>query len=230
MTDKITRSEKRRIERQRKQIRNIVFISGAALIVVAFFLIMSNRPVDDLVLPQARSFPVPVDGLTVGIPDAVVLVEAFEDFQCPSCLRFTEDFEPLIFQNYVYTGIARFTFRHYPFIGNESRSAANAAMCANEQGRFWDFHDLLFANQLGENIGAFSRRRLEAMADQMGLDMAAWQACFDDESYESLINADLEDARGRDVAGTPTIFVNGVMLDSFDYQTIAIAIEQAAGE
>ena len=205
-----------------------MIFSGIALIVAAFFLIMSNRPVDDLIDPEVRNSPVPVNEMTIGNPDAPVLIEVFEDFQCPSCLRFTEDFEPLILQNYVYTGVAKLTYRYYPFIGAESFNASNAALCANEQGKFWEFHDILFANQLGENIGAYSGKRLEAMADRIGLDVSTWKACYDAEKYESFITAELDDARNRGVQGTPTVFVNGEMLPSFDYQTVGFAIEQAA--
>lgn len=230
MSFKASRAEQRRKERQRKQILNITLFGGASLLVAAIFILLSNRPVDDLVQPGARSFPVPTDGLTIGDPAAPVLVEVFEDFQCPSCLRFTEDFEPLILQNFVYNGVARLTFRNYPFIGNESLKAAHGALCANEQGRFWDYHDWLFANQLGENIGAFADKRLEAMAEQMGLDLPAWQECFNAERYEDAIQADLADGRDRGVTGTPTVFVNGVMLPSFDYATVGAAITAAAGQ
>ncbi len=228
MSTRSTRAERRRKERQRKQIRNILIFSGAALVVAAFFLFMSNRPVDDLADAPARNSPVAINEMTIGNPDAPVLVEAFEDFQCPSCLRFTEDFEPLILQNYVYTGVARLTFRYYPFIGAESFTASHAALCANEQGKFWEYHDILFANQLGENIGAYSSRRLEAMADKIGLDVDSWKACYDAEKYQAFIDSELADARNRGVQGTPTIFVNGQMLPSYDYQSVGFAIEQAA--
>lgn len=228
MANKSSRAERRRQERQRKQILNILIFSGVALVVAAFFLYLSNRPVDDLIDPEVRNSPVPLTEMTIGDPNAPVLVEVFEDFQCPSCLRFTEDFEPLILQNYVYNGIARFTFRYYPFIGVESLNAASAAMCANEQGKFWDYHDVLFANQLGENIGAFSDRRLEAMADKVGLDVSSWSDCYDADKYETFLTEEIADGRARGVQGTPTVFVNGQMLNSFDYQTVGFAIEQAA--
>lgn len=228
MASKNSRAERRRQERQRKQILNILVFTGIALVVAGFFLYMSNRPVDDLNDAPVRTSPVPINEMTIGNPDAPVLVEVFEDFQCPSCLRFTEDFEPLILQNYVYNGVARFTFRYYPFIGAESFTAANGAMCANEQGKFWEFHDILFANQLGENIGAFSGRRLEAMANKIGLDVDAWNDCADSERYETFLSEEIADGRARGVQGTPTVFVNGVMLSSFDYQTVGLAIQQAA--
>lgn len=206
----------------------MIIVAGVSLVAAGFVLWLLLRPVDDLVEITPQSHPVPVDGLVIGHPDAPVLVEAFEDFQCPSCLQFTEQIEPLVLQNFVYAGTARFQFRHNPFIGPDSMRAANASMCANEQGRFWDFHDMLFANQLGENIGAFSDRRMEAMADLLGLDLETWTACYDSDAYESLIQADLDEARTRGVTGTPTIFVNGVKLESADYAGIAAAIAAAS--
>ena len=187
MSQRLSRAERRRQERQRKQIRNIIIISGVALLVAAFFLWTSNRPLEDLNIPEARNSPVPMNGLTIGSPEAPVLVEAFEDFQCPSCLRFTEDIEPIIVQNYVNTGIARFQYRNFAFIGAESLAASQAAMCANDQGGFWAFHDTLYANQLGENIGAFSNRRLSAMAEQLGLDVDKWESCYNADTYQSFV-------------------------------------------
>lgn len=228
MTTKLTNAERRRLERQRRRTLNIIIVAGASLLVSAVVLYLALRPIDDLVEITPNSFPVPSDGLTIGNPDAPVLVEVFEDFQCPSCKLFSDDIKPDILQNFVFVGTARIQFRHNPFIGPDSLRAANAAMCANEQDRFWDFHDVLFANQLGENVGAFSGRRMEAMAELLSLDMETWSACYDADEYEAAIQADLDEARARGVTGTPTVFVNGLMLENFAYGTIAAAIAAAA--
>jgi len=228
MSTNQTRAERRRKERQRRRTLNLIIVAGASLIAAGFFLFIALRPVDDLVEITPKNHPVPAEGLTIGSPDAPVLVEAFEDFQCPACKQFTDDIEPLILQNFVYVGAARFQYRHNPFIGPDSLRAANASMCANEQGRFWDFHDMLFANQLGENSGAFSDRRMEAMAELLGLNVETWTDCFNAEEYETVIQADLAEAGTRSVTGTPTVFVNGVKLESFDYATIAAAIVAAS--
>ncbi len=229
MPNNTSKRDLRRAERGRKQTLNLILFSGLALIVAGFLIYQSTRPVEITpITPQ--SHPVPVDGTTIGNPGAPVLVEAFEDFQCPACQNFTEQIEPLILKNFVYTGIARFSYRFYPIIGNESVAAANAALCANANGRFWDFHDILYANQLGENRGAFSTRKLEAMGASLGLDATSFNACLDARTFDDAVQADFDEGRLRTVVGTPTIFVNGEILPDFDYLTIAQAIELAAGE
>jgi protein-disulfide isomerase len=224
----LTKREQRRKERQRQQVRNILVIGGVALLAAAFFIWQAVRPVEITPITP-KSLLSPVEGLSIGFPDAPVLVEAFEDFQCPSCLDFTVNIEPLLLQNFVEPGIARLVYRNYPFIGPESFNAANAALCANEQGRFWDYHDILFANQLGENRGAFGERRLIAMAESLGLEVVQFEACLDAETYDDLVQADFAEGRERTVVGTPSIFVNGQILPDYEYTTIAEAILTASG-
>jgi protein-disulfide isomerase len=93
--------------------------------------------------------------------------------------------------------------------GNESRRAALASECANAQNQFWPYHDIVFANQQGEGRGAFRDARLKAFAEQIGLDMAAFNQCFDSSQYSSAVQADEFDGRSQGVTGTPTLFING---------------------
>ena len=85
-------------------------------------------------------------------------IEVWEDFQCPFCQRFALQIKPLIVSEYVETGKASLTFRNLAFLGDESHWAAVAADLAAEQDRFWPFHDYLFANLLGENVGSYRPR------------------------------------------------------------------------
>ena len=93
------------------------------------------------------------NGLTMGNPEAKIVVEEFSDFQCIACYRFWTNFEPEFIEKYVATGDVLFKYVPFSFIGNESFQAAEAAYCAEEQGRFWDYHDMLFLNWNGENAG-----------------------------------------------------------------------------
>jgi len=229
MSSNLTQAERRRLERKRRRTLNLIIVAGVSLIAAGFVLYVALRPIDDLIEITPQTYPVPVDGLTIGDPEAPVLVEVFEDFQCPSCKQFSDAIKPQVLQSFVYTGVARFQFRQYPFLGGDSFRAANAAMCADEQGRFWDFHDILFANQLAENVGAFSDRRMEAMADLLGLDIETWSACVNANEFEAAVQADLAEGRDRGVTGTPTIFVNGTRVAQNDFPSIATAINAAAG-
>jgi protein-disulfide isomerase len=105
-------------------------------------------------------------------------------------------------------------------------------MCANAQGRFWDYHDMLFANQTGENVGAFSDRRLVAFAEQLGLNMSDFNTCFNQNTYQSEIQSDYTEGTQRGVSGTPAVFINGVQLaPGFipSYDQIVQAIDNAIG-
>ena len=219
MNQKISKRQERREKMQRQQQRQRLITIGlitlvAALIVLAV-VIPQLLPVGEIVTVTPAALP-EADGLSLGDPNAPVTIDVFEDFQCPACQRFTENTEPLIIQNLVASGQVRYVFHNYPFLdGNgaggsgESDQAANAAMCANEQDKFWEMHSILYANWNGENQGAFSSRRLQAMAESLGLDMDAFNSCFSANKYESEIQADFDLGGQMGVSGTPTVFVNG---------------------
>ena len=103
----------------------------------------------------------------------------------------------------------RFEYHHFAFLGAESTWAAEASECANEQGQFWPYHDTLFANQRGENQGAFSRDALKNFAAAIGLDEAAFNECLDSGRYRDAVQRETTAARQRDVRTTPTFIING---------------------
>jgi protein-disulfide isomerase len=126
----------------------------------------------------------------------------------------------------------KFVFRHYAFLGEESRRAAEAAECANDQGRFWPYHDLLFANQAGENTGAFADDRLKAFASQLALDQARFNQCLDSRQHRAEIDAAVREATAQGIPGTPTVFVSSggaqVRLGNpLDFAEIQRAVEAA---
>jgi len=228
------RREKMQRQQQRQRLITIGLITlGAALVVLAVVW-RQLMPVGEIVTVTPAVLP-DANGLSLGDPNAPVTIDVFEDFQCPACQRFTENTEPLIIQNLVATGQARYVFHNYPFLdGNgagssgESDQAANAAMCANEQDKFWEMHSILYANWNGENQGAFASRRLQAMAESLGFDMAAFNSCFNANKYESEIQADFDLGGQMGVSGTPTVFVNGQRVGQPrqvpSYQEIADAV------
>jgi len=228
-----------RVRRQQQQ--RLFFILGVVVIavVVAAILIApslrnATAPVGDIIqiTPEARPS---VDGKAMGDASAPVLVEVWEDFQCPACQSYSQQIEPLVMQNYVATGKVRYVFHHFPFLDDnaatrESDQAANASMCALEQGKFWEYHDTLFANWDGENAGAFRDNRLVAFAESLTLDMAAFNTCFDDNKYKNEIDQDMAAGQAAGVSGTPSVFVAGRLLTPGyipSYDDIAAAVEAA---
>lgn len=149
---------------------------------------------------------------TLGSADAPVTIIEFSDFQCPFCSRFTMITFKQIEEEYVGTGLVKVVFRQFAFLGQESQWAAEAAECANEQGRFWEYHDKLFSSQAGENRGAFSKSNLKRFAAELGLGTQAFNQCLDSGRYADEVKEDTAEGKRRGVQGTPTFFVNGQKL------------------
>lgn len=163
-----------------------------------------------------------------GAATAQVVVEEYADFQCPACRRFFEGPARQLEAEYVSAGKVKFVFRHYAFLGQESRWAAEASECANEQGRFWDFYQKLFASQGGENVGVFNKENLQRFAGELGLDTASFSKCLMTGRYAERVLLDINEAADRGVRGTPTLFVNGRSVDrGSDYLVLRQAIEAA---
>lgn len=185
-------------------------IAGALILVVA--LIVFNRS-DDSGLPAVAAAPaldpsIPRNGRTLGAPDAPVTVVEWGDYQCPACAFFWEDGKPQLIRDYVATGKVKFEFRDYTFLGQESVDAAIASVCADRQGKFWEFHDLLYFNHSGENQGAFSQSRLRQMAELAGLDMEQYSSCLGDPAVAAEVSASLQAGRTAGISSTPTFVVN----------------------
>lgn len=137
---------------------------------------------------------------------------------------------PPIEEEFVSAGQVRVEVRLIAILGEESELAAQAAECANDQGRFWDFHDVLYANQEGENRGAFARENLKRFAEALALDGTAFDSCLDSGKYASLVKDNTQAALQMGVTATPTILVNGKKVTStLDDVRAAIQEELASG-
>ncbi len=137
-----------------------------------------------------------------GAADAPVTLVAFSDFECPFCARVVPTLKALETE---YGGKLRVAFKHQPLAQHpNARTAALAAMAAHEQGRFWEFHDVLFANQR-----KLDRASLEDYARQVGLDVGRFKAALDSRQHDAHVSADMAEALRVGATGTPTFFING---------------------
>jgi len=181
--------------------------------------------------PPVRTPTEFADGFALGHPDAAVTVEIWEDFQCPFCQRFTYLVKPDIVEAYVQTGDVRLIFRNLAFLGDESHWAAVAASLAAEQDLFWPYHDYLFANLRGENVGSYDLERLLAIGEAVGLDMIAFrQGLTLDNARSRFAAIQAEAMAGANALGinsTPTVTVDGTAVASSDLETVSAAIEAA---
>ncbi len=210
--------ERRRRAQQRN--RNIIIAGVVILVAVVAFLVIwpQVQPVSGVV----QVTPVPrtqVDRNTYGNPKALVTLTEFSDFQCPFCKQFWTDTEPQVEATYVKTGKVLLVDRS---AGNwvsrdtsdtESQDAAMAAYCAADQNKYWQMHDALFANnQDKENEGAFAPRRLQLIAQSVGLDMSAYNSCMSSNKYlNQVVNQDaqaFQQAAPPDQLGTPFFVIS----------------------
>jgi protein-disulfide isomerase len=215
----MSRSKRQEIRNRQKRNQQIILIGmvTVGVLLMALALIRGQtQSIGEIV--QITPVPRPMaNGVALGNPEAPVTIDVFEDFQCPACASYTEQVEHLIISTYVAAGQVYYVFHNFPFIDDgasskESDQAASASLCADEQDRFWDYHDMLFANWNGENVGAFADVRLKAFAETLGLDTQAFNECLDSARYMDVVNADYQLGTRMGVRGTPSVFVNGVLL------------------
>jgi protein-disulfide isomerase len=198
---------------QRKRVRRnrmiaVGMISLAAIVVVAL-LIISNRPIGpgDFVVPKPLPRPL-VNGTSTGDPSAPIKVEEFSDFRCTHCAAFWRESEPRLIQDYVATGKVYFTYKPFSFISDESFLAAEAAYCALDQGKFWEFHDYIFANF----EQPMTEKLLRAFAQDLKLDMKQYDSCMSSHKYRQQVQDDVQYGRNKNITGTPTFDVNGKLV------------------
>jgi protein-disulfide isomerase len=195
-----------------------IYLAGAivALIAVSLVIIIGAVSrntgagfVETITVASPRPSGVPQDGHTFGSPDAPATIDEYLDFQCPFCRRAAMDVLPTIEAQYIASGKAKLVIHPIAILGSESIQAAAAAECANDQGQFWRYHDMLYANQGAENSGAFSAKRLKAFASDAGLDTNAFNGCLDAGTYTNLVEQNTASARASGITSTPTLLVNG---------------------
>ncbi len=115
-------------------------------------------------------------------------------------------------KSYVEDGTLKLEWRDFPYIGEESRRAAVAARVAQEQGKFWEYHDVLYQNQAAENSGAFSDVNLVGFAREAGLDVERFEESFKSDKYEPVVDRVFRAGQDAGIQGTPTFSINGRLL------------------
>jgi len=225
-----------RDQRLRRRRRNttilLAAIVGVALIITALLIAQNNKPVGEIVTPELRTYA-QVNGQSIGDPNAPAKMDEYSDFQCPYCRVFGQDIFPLILRDYIQTGLVYFTFHHMPFADShsatkESTNAAKASVCAAQQGKFFQFHDLLFANLTGENIGNFAEKRLYAMAEIAGLESDAFDTCYRDPATAEAVDMDKAAGLRAGIDSTPSFLINGTLFQGAQpYSEFQLAINAA---
>jgi protein-disulfide isomerase len=144
----------------------------------------------------------------LGNISAPVTIIEFGDFQCPFCDRFAKETEPQINQTYIQTGKVNMLFVHFTIYGPDSVTAAMAAQCIDDQGKFWNLYNILYKNQGAVNSGWANKDNLKKFASQIpGLDTQKFNSCLDSGKYVSLVQNDLAFAASLGLQGTPAFII-----------------------
>jgi len=191
----------------------------SAVVIVAVFFGMSTfgqekeLVLEETEIPNTTSQEIGLSVFTengspyLGDPNAPITLVEFGDYQCFFCNKFFHDTEQKLLENYVDTGKVKIIFKDFTIIGPDSRTAAHAAHCADDQDLFWEYHDTLYNNWTGENNGWASSENLFRMAQDVGLDIDEFTDCMLNEIHTQIISASNADARTLGLTGTPGFFV-----------------------
>ena len=162
------------------------------------------------------------DDPSIGPEDAKVVIVEFSDYTCPYCAKFANEVEPKILENY--GDKVKFVFRDFPVHGEIAYKGAEAADCAGEQGKYWEFHRILYEKQ---REWMSNTSMLYTYAEQLGLNVTAFKACLDSGKYKSEVDKDLQDGMSYGVTGTPTFFINGKKIVGYmPYEEFAKLIDK----
>jgi len=171
------------------------------------------------------------DDPQLGDGNAKVTIIEFGDYQCPLCRAFWRETLPRIKKEYVDTGRVRIVFRDFPIqdIHPEALVTAMAAECAEDQGKYWEFHDKAFREQdrRGRDVVRYNARDVRRWAAEIGLEAAAFDQCLDSERYKAEVLQDYQDGADIGMKGTPVFFINGrALVGAHPFATFQKVIEE----
>ena len=196
------RKRREKQKRQRQMITIGAIIIGAGLIAAALIYpsIQQTNQQNDLF----ASRPMAQDN-AMGDPNAPIKIVEFSDYKCSHCGTFAAETEPKLVENYIETGQVYFVYRSVGGMlsGDQPLSAAEAAYCAGEQNKYWEFHDLVFGNQALN----FTNSMLTGWAEKVGADVDDFKACLKENNALERAQQDERDAREKGVNGTPAFFI-----------------------
>ena len=146
----------------------------------------------------------------MGNSNASVTIVEFGDYQCHQCYNWFHNTKPSLVNDYIETGKVNLVFVDLAFLGNDSPGAAQASYCAEDQGKYWEYHDVLYNNQ-GPQIdsGWASSENLKRFASEIGLDTAAFDNCLDSGEHKDRVEYNIKQAKSHNVHATPGFFIFG---------------------
>jgi len=160
-------------------------IPAIAAIIATYYLLAPNEtPQEEKITTQSliqNGSPI------MGNPNAPITIVEWGDYQCTFCYKFHQSSKNTLIEEYVNTGRINFVFRDFPLNGSDSVLAAQASYCADDQGKYWEYHDEIYKNWAGERTGWVTRQSLDQFANTVGLDLVQFNKCLDDEKYQQRV-------------------------------------------
>ncbi len=143
----------------------------------------------------------------LGNPSAPITIVEFGDYQCERCYQWFHTTKPALVKDYIVTGKANLIFVDMALLGRDSPIAAQATYCAEDQGRYWEFHDMLYNSQEHIDNGWANSERLKAFAFSLDFDIELFTSCLDSGKYTKRVQYNISEARKNGATGTPTFFI-----------------------
>jgi protein-disulfide isomerase len=189
------------------------------------------EPVDLSDVADARTLMELAKPETIGPADAPVKLLVFNDFECPFCAQFALQVKPALKERFVDEGKLQIVYYDFPLSNRvHSFAAARAARCAGDQDRFWEYHDLLLAEQASWSRRSNALGDLVSYAERLGLDTGEFSSCVRSDRHARLVTANLRLGEQLGVRGTPTIYVNGKRAGNWNYASLSRQIAAELGE
>ncbi|MDE1845318.1 MAG: thioredoxin domain-containing protein [Thaumarchaeota archaeon] len=158
-------------------------------------------------IPGSVNFEIPKFAKFQGSESATVYLVEFGDYQCPFCEKFFQQTEPQVTKEYIDSGKTKFYFLDYAIVGPDSLTLSEGAWCADEQGKYYEYHNYAYSHQGAENSGWGSIEKVKVFASDIGLDTQKFNACLDSKKYEPRIQQLYQLGQSLGITGTPTMFI-----------------------
>lgn len=210
-----------------------ILIAGALIYSTGAKNIKPEKQTANLLeIAKQSSKPQINDDVILGDSNAPVTIFIFSDYQCPFCGKFFQESELLIRKNYVETGKAKMVHKDLAFLGPESKAAAQAAECAKDQGKYWQYHDALYEAEIKdgqEHNGNLNKNLFGKIASNLKMNVDEFLSCFDSQKYAAEVEKDIQEAQSiMERISAPTIFINDKMIQGASpYNIFSQAIDEA---
>ena len=181
-----------------------------SIVIISVIVVYSSSSVEteDLGARTHGTVSTTMGSSILGNSSAQITIVEFGDYQCHQCYNWFHNTKPTVFQNYVDTGKANFVFMDLAFLGTDSPKAAQASYCAEDQGKYWEYHNQLYTAQESQiDNGWANSERLKAFAFSLGLDMESFDSCLDSGKYTKRVQYNIAEAKKLGANGTPTFFI-----------------------